>query len=138
MAKIAGTASFTVNGKKYLLRGNLSIGFNDKQRESIMGLDGYHGIKETSIPAFIECDLTDTSDLDLNLISNLADVTVNFMLINGKSGVLRNAYQINQISLNAEDGLFTVRFEGPTGEWLPVAQQPVAAPTPATPTSPTA
>lgn len=116
--KIAGTASIVINGQKYLLRGNMTISIGKHERESIYGLDGYHGIKELARASWIECDLTDMPELDQNIIEDLADVTVNVQLINGKSCVLRNAYQVKPIEVKAEDGLFSVRFEGPSGEWL--------------------
>lgn len=120
MAKIAGTAEITINGEKHLLRGNMKVAISDKKRETIMGLDGYHGVKETLLPCYIECDLTDRPSLDPKILAELSDATVIVRLINGKTATLRNATQINQIEVNAEDGLFTVRFEGPSGEWSTV------------------
>ncbi len=118
MAKVAGTAFFSINGVQYSLRGNLKVSLGDVERESVVGMDAYHGVKETPAAPFMECDLTDRPEIDLNTLSELENVTITVNLINGKVGVLRNAYQMNKIELNAADGLYTVRFEGESGEWF--------------------
>lgn len=118
MAKVAGAAFFKVDGVQYSLRGNLTVSLGNVERESVVGMDQYHGIKEIPSASFIECDLTDQPDIDLNTLEALSDVTVTAELINGKVGVLRNASQINKLELNVNDGQTTVRFEGPKGEWI--------------------
>lgn len=119
MAKVAGTCYFKVNGVQYSLRGNMTISLGAYERESVVGLDEYHGIMEKPRASFIECDLTDRFDLDLKTLENLTGVTVTAELINGKTAVLREATQVKALELTAEDGKMTVRFEGPEGEWLP-------------------
>jgi len=103
MAKIAGTAYFTIDGQRYSLKGNMTVALGARERETVVGLDNIHGFKEMPAAAFIECDVTDKPD---------------FELINGKVGVLRNAWQVNNIELNVDEGELTVRFEGPKGEWI--------------------
>jgi len=117
MAKVAGTCYFKVNGKQYSLRGDLEISLGNRVRESVVGLDSYHGIKETPAASSIKGKFTDKADVDINDLQNLTDVTVTAELINGKVAVLRNATQMEDIALNAEDGSFEMRFEGPLGEW---------------------
>lgn len=119
MAKVAGTCFIKVDGTQYNLRGNMTVSLGESQRESVVGIDQYHGIKEMPRPSFIECDITDTADLDIRVLENLDNVTVNVELINGKVGVLSQATQVNAVELTAEDGKMTVRFEGPSGRWLP-------------------
>lgn len=118
MAKVAGTAFFKVDGTQYSLRGNMNVSLGNVERESVVGMDQYHGIKEIPKAGFIECDLTDHPDVDINTLNQLEDVTVTVELINGKTGVLRNAAQVTPIELNVVDGQMKVRFEGPKGEWI--------------------
>jgi Phage tail tube protein len=122
-AKVAGTAFFTVAGIQYQLRGNMTIGLGGVHRESVVGMDQYHGYKEVPEAAFIECELTDQPTLDLNVLEALTGVTVTVELINGKTATLANAVQINHLSLNADDGKMTVRFESGQGEWLTAQAQ---------------
>jgi len=116
--KVGGTARLLINGTQYPLRGNLTISLGNISRESIVGIDQYHGVKETPVASWIEMDVTDMGDIDISLLQGLDDVTVNVELANGKQAVLRNAAQINPVELNAVDGQFTLRFESSTGSWL--------------------
>lgn len=118
MTKVAGTAKVTIDGVQHLLRGNMNVSIGGVQRESVNGMDGYHGFKEMPQAGSIECDLTHSPDLDLNALEKATNVTVRVELINGTSAVLRNATQMNKLSLSADNGLFTVKFEGPEGEWI--------------------
>ncbi len=118
MAKVAGTCYFKVNGTQYSLNGNMTISLGAFEREPVVGLDRFHGIKEKPRASFIECDITDMADLDLKVLENLENVTVTVELINGKTAVLRNAYQTNALELKAEDGVLTAKFQAPEGEWL--------------------
>jgi hypothetical protein len=45
MAKVAGTAFVKIDGQQVALRANFKIKPSSVQRESIVGLDGYHGYK---------------------------------------------------------------------------------------------
>ena len=118
MAKVAGTAFFLVDGIRYSLKDNFTVALTEIERESVVGLDGFHGVKENIVPAFMECDITDREDLDIDALNRAEDVTVTAELNNGKVGVLRNAYQINQLELGVDEGELTARFEGPKGEWI--------------------
>jgi len=118
MAKVAGTAFFEVDATRYDLKGSATVALADIERETVMGLDGYHGYKEMKIAPFIEVTLTDRPTFDINVLNSLTDVTVTIQLDGGKTGVLRNAVQMNQIELNVDEGELVVRFEGPKGEWI--------------------
>jgi hypothetical protein len=117
MAKVAGTCYVKVDGVQYSLRGNMNIAIGNTQCESVVGLDGYHGTKETPMAGSIEGDFTLTAGLDLNAVESLRDVTVTVELINGSVATLNNANQVNHLVLNADDGKFTAKFEGPSGQW---------------------
>ena len=119
MAKVAGTCFLKVNGTQYSLKGNMTLSLGSVEKESVIGMDMYHGTMEKPRMSFIECDITDTADLNIKLLENLDNVTVTVELINGKVGVLHNAHQVKAVELKAATGELTVRFEGPSGEWLP-------------------
>lgn len=127
MAKVAGTAYITVNGVQYPLRGNMTCELGSTERESVTGLDGYHGYKETPKQSSITCEFTDQPGLDLNVLEALTGVTVTVQLINGKVATLTNATQMNHLGLNVEDGKYTVKFEGAAGTWSVPTQTSVQA-----------
>lgn len=118
MAKVAGTAYFNVEGTQYSVRGGITLSLGAVERETIVGSDGLHGIKEMPRAAFIECDITDRPDIDLNRLASLGPVTVTVEMINGKKAVLRDAFQVNNIELDTAEGQLTVKFEGQQGEYF--------------------
>jgi hypothetical protein len=118
MAKVAGTCFIRVNGDTLSLRGNLTVSLGGVECESVVGIDQYHGLMEKPRASYIEADITFTEELDMKNLEGLRDVTVQVDLINGWTGVLYQANQVKAFEYTAEDGKFTVRFEGPSGEWL--------------------
>lgn len=118
MKALAGTVFFKVDGTQYSVAGPVTASLGDTTRELLVGHDGVHGYKEMPKAPFIEVEIRDHPDLDLNVIEKLKDQTITVELINGKVGTLREAVQVNGLELNSEEGAFTVRFEGKSGEWL--------------------
>jgi hypothetical protein len=113
---IGGIAYLRVNGRQYLLRGDLNYAPGDRERESKTGMDGIHGFGERVIPPFVEGNLTDTADLTVKDFQNMTDVTVTVELGNRKQFVLSNAWTVNRSEVDADEGQFPVRFEGMKGE----------------------
>ena len=60
---LAGTASITVAGTTYLLEGSFKYSPSTVKREALVGMDGFHGWKETPVPGSISASLRDTGDL---------------------------------------------------------------------------
>lgn len=119
MAKVGGKLIITINGIRYPIRGDVKMSLSGYKREAVVGVDiGIHGFKEMPAVSFIECAVTDLGSLDINTINQLENVTIAAELNNGKTGVLHNATQVNQIELDAIEGQFTVRFEGNSGEYI--------------------
>lgn len=118
MKFLSGTVYFKVDGTQYDVAGPVNVSLGTTTRELLVGHDGIHGLKQMPKVAFVEVEVRDRPDLDLNKLEVLKDVTVTVELISGKVGVLREASQVNGLELNSEDGVFTLRFEGKSGEWL--------------------
>jgi len=116
--KIGGTANFSVNGRRYSLRANMNVALSDEERESVAGLDTIHGYLSRKVPAFIEADITDTADFDIKDLTEVDNATVIAELDNGRIGVLRNCWQITQITLDVAEAQMSLRFEGSAGEWI--------------------
>lgn len=118
MARIAGITYINVDGVPLELKGSINVAPGSTSRESIVGLDGVQGYKEIPVVPFVECTITDSANVDLNAIEKLANVTVTVELANGKTAVVNQAAQMNQLENNPEEGEVTVRFEGTSGSWL--------------------
>lgn len=113
---VSGTLYVTVDGIQRRVRGNVKYSPHGVSRESMMGVDGYHGRKETHEPAYLECDITDAGDTKLKDFIDMQDVEVMAELANGKVFTMRNAAQMTKPENDPVEGQFTVRFEGGHGE----------------------
>lgn len=118
MARVAGTTTINVDGVRLALKGSITCAFGDNERESIVGLDGRHGFKETFVTPFVEVTVTDTPELNVTMLENVVDATVQVDMANGKKGVLKGATQVNQVNISPEEGEVTFRFEGESGSYL--------------------
>ena len=115
--RVAGTTIVSVDGNQLSLKGSISCAFGENERESVMGLDGRHGWKEKKVTPFIEITCTMTEDLDINTLEAVTNSTVQVEMANGKRGVLSGATQVNQATMNPEEGEVTFRFEGESGTY---------------------
>lgn len=118
MAAVAGTAFWKTNGVSYRLRANFNIAGGNTERESVVGIDTYHGFIQKPAAAFIEADFTDDPAFDLNVLNNLTGVTITVELINGKRFVMADATQMLHVALNVADGSYKLRFEAANGEYF--------------------
>jgi hypothetical protein len=112
--RIAGTAYISVDGKSYALVAQCSYRVNSSTRESLMGQDGYHGVKEMPAPGRIAGTFRDLAGVLVKNIADATDVTVVLELINGKTIVGRNMTRVGEpVEVNTEEATYEVAFEGP-------------------------
>jgi len=112
----AGILFFKVDGTQYDAKGGFTYNLGAAKREAIVGSDAVHGYKETPQVPFIEGEITDRSDLDLEKLLNLDGVTVTLELANGKVVLLRDAWYAGDGDVGTEEANIQVRFEGLSGE----------------------
>lgn len=112
----AGIAYFKVDSKQYDVKGNFTYNLGKPKREGIVGHDGVHGYKELPQIPFIEGEITDNKDIDLEKFLELDGVTVTLELANGKTILLRDAWNASDGNGESEDGKIAVRFEGISAE----------------------
>src|SRR5689334_17917564 len=99
-----GLVSSQLNGEIQNAKGSFTVNLGRPKREAIVGADAVHGYKETKQVAFIEGEVTDRSDLDLNKLVTMTDATVTLETGVGKVYVLRNAWFAGEGSLETEEG----------------------------------
>ncbi|MAF25809.1 phage tail protein [bacterium] len=117
MGRIAGTTTISVDGEQLQLKGSITLAVGQNERERIMGLDGPHGYKETKVSPFVEVTVSMTEDLDLPLLEQVEDATVQVNLANGKKAIFSKATQVNHVQISPEEGEATFRFESETGTY---------------------
>ena len=109
--RVSGVVYFKIDGVQYAAKGNFEYSLGGWKREAVEGADGIHGYAETPIVSHIEGDLTDTSDLDMKKLDEFDGVTVTLELANGKTVLLRNAWNASERTVNASEAMTKVRFE---------------------------
>lgn len=110
---IAGTAQVTVDGTTRQLEGGAKYSPSTVKREALMGMDGFHGWKETPVPGSITLSLRDAGDMSVADFNAIRNATVVLSLANGKIVTGRNMGTTDAQEVDAEDAKFEVKFEGP-------------------------
>lgn len=114
--KVAGLITLQVNGATYYAKGNFSYNLGRAKREAVLGADGIHGYKETAQVGFIEGEVTDRQEMDLDALVTMTDATITLQLGNDKVIALRNAYYAGDGTGNTEEANVQFRFEGDAEE----------------------
>lgn len=114
--KLAGIILFKVDGVQYRAKGNFEYNLGKPKRDALIGADEIHGFKETVQVPYIQGEITDSADLNLEALVTLSDSTVTLQLGNGKVILLRNAWFAGEGTANTEEANIGVRFEGKSGE----------------------
>lgn len=114
--RVGGIIEFKVDGSIYNAKGNFTYNIGRPKRDAVIGADAVHGFKETPQVAFIEGEITDSSDIALDKLVTIESATVYLRLANGKLIVLREAWYASEGTGNTDEGNIGVRFEGKTGE----------------------
>ena len=111
---LAGTAQITVDGNSYMLEGSAKYSPSRVRRETLMGMDGYHGVKETPIPGSISFSGRDSGNLVVEAFNGMRNVTVVLQLANGKTVVGRNMACVDAQEVDSTEATFDLKFEGPS------------------------
>ncbi len=111
-----GIVYFKVDGERYDVKGNFSYNLGRPKREAIVGHDGVHGYKELPQVPYVEGEITDKSNLNLEKLLTADHATVTLELANGKVIVLREAWFAGEGTVQTEEGTIALRFEGASAE----------------------
>jgi len=111
---LAGTAQITVDGTSYMLEGAAKYNPSSVRRETLMGMDGYHGVKETPVAGSISFTGRDSGDLTVSYFNTIRNATVVLQLANGKTVVGRNMACVDAQEVDTTEATFDLKFEGPS------------------------
>jgi hypothetical protein len=114
--RVGGTIYFKVDGAQYKAKGGFSYNLGQPKREGVVGADGVHGYKESPQIPYVEGEITDSADLDVQAFLNLTGVTVTLELANGKTILVRDAWYAGEGKTQTDEGNIEVRFEGMSAE----------------------
>jgi len=111
--RLAGTAFVTSDGVTIPLVGELEWTVSDVVRESMLGMDGYHGYAERPAICHMQGTFRDVGDQQAANFRDMINVTVVFELANRKTVIGTNMITTEAIVVNSVDATFRVRWEGP-------------------------
>ena len=109
---LAGTAYFSINGKRRRLSGEFSWQPSTSTREALIGMDGFHGYKQKPAAGMIKAKLRDGSDVSVTDLGNMAGVTITVELANGKTVSGSNMFTTEQPTVEAEEGTIDLTWAG--------------------------
>lgn len=110
--RVAGITYVYTDGQTLPVGGTVTLCTWDAEKESVKGLSGVQGFKETPVAPYIEIEVITTADLDLQVFQGVTNSTVTVELANGQVWVLKQAWCTKAPDHNAGDGTATLRFEG--------------------------
>jgi hypothetical protein len=116
--RVGGVAFLKIDGYQYLLRGDLTIEFQEFERTEVVGQDGMHGYTEAPHADFISATITDMGGLSVRQLAAVTCSTVTAELHNGKVYILRDAFSTGVRPLNTTEGSIAVKFVGVGEEML--------------------
>ena len=73
--RVGGIIELKVNGSIYNAKGNFTYNLGRPRREAVVGADAVHGFKETPQAPFIEGEITDSAQVNLEALVTLKDAT---------------------------------------------------------------
>jgi hypothetical protein len=112
---VGGTATLTVDGQAYLLRGAFKYSAVTVKRETKSGQDKVHGFTEMPTPGMISGTLSDSGDLTVADFNSMRGVSISVELANGKTVIGSGMWTVDAQEVDSEEGTFDVKWEGVDG-----------------------
>lgn len=118
MAKrVAGICYIKVDGEQLEVAGGIEVPLMDVKRETVMGLAGSAGYKESAIEPFVKLSAIFTPNFPIVTLQTNTEMTITTELANGKVYTLSGAFVKGEPSAKGEDGTIDLEFGGKKGQW---------------------
>ena len=115
----AGVLNIQVNGTVYDAVGNFSYNLGVPMNEELVGPSGVQGFKQMPQVPYIEGEIRDAQDLNLEDILTLEDATITLIVANGKTIMLSEAFFSSEGTVQTEEANIAVKFCGISAEEIP-------------------
>jgi len=110
---LAGIAYLSINGTPYQVAGKAGYRVSTVTRETVVGMDGVHGFKETPVPGNIVASLRDGGGLSVAALNAMTDETVVLQLANGKTVMASGAWTVDAQDVDSAEATLDVKWEAP-------------------------
>lgn len=115
--RIAGVCYIKVDGTQLEVKGGVEIPFSNVNRETVMGLAGVAGYKETAQRPYLKLTAVFTRDFPIQQLAEGTNMTITAELANGKVYTLSQAFLEGETVSNGEEGTAEIEFSGAVGTW---------------------
>jgi len=115
--RVAGICYVKADSAQLEVQGGVECPATDKTRETVMGLAGPAGFKETARTPYIKLTAINTPDFPRKTLAESTDMTVTAELANGSTYVLSGAYLVGEPAVSGDEGTIELHFEGDKGIW---------------------
>ena len=118
MAKrVAGICYIKCDGEQLEVSGGIEIPIVDVKRETVMGLAGPAGLKETALEPSIKLSAIFMPSFPISTLQNNTALTITAELANGKVYTLSGAFLKGEPMAKGDDGTVELEFGGIKGMW---------------------
>ena len=118
MAKrVAGICYIKVDGEQLEVSGGVEAPIVELKRETVMGLSGPAGLKETALEPYIKVTAIFMPGFPKDTLRTNTEMTVTAEMANGKVYTLSGAFVKGEPSAKGEDGTVELEFGGKRGQW---------------------
>ncbi|WP_295379549.1 phage tail tube protein [uncultured Pseudacidovorax sp.] len=117
MGRLAGICYIKVDGDQLEVSGGVECPTTSTTKETVSGLSGPAGYKETVRTPYIKLTAIFRDDFPLETLDQNDDMTITAELANGRVYTLSGAYQVGEPAAKGDDGTVEITFEGMRGIW---------------------
>ncbi|EMZ5861561.1 phage tail tube protein [Yersinia enterocolitica] len=110
--RLAGTAYVTVDGLTIMVAGQFKYSPSRVKRETLTGMDGVHGYKETYNAPFISCQIRDSGGTSISDFNDQTNVNIVCELANGKTIIGSGMWSVNTQEVDSTEATADIRWEG--------------------------
>ncbi|HEI6946356.1 TPA: phage tail tube protein [Yersinia enterocolitica] len=110
--RLAGTAYVTVDGLTIMVAGQFKYSPSRVKRETLTGMDGVHGYKETFNVPFISCQIRDSGGTSISDFNDQTNVNIVCELANGKTIIGSGMWSVNTQEVDSTEATADIRWEG--------------------------
>ncbi|OUJ03199.1 phage tail tube protein [Acetobacter cibinongensis] len=111
---LAGVASLTINGEPWSIVGELQWQPSGLVNETLKGQSSVEGFSSMPGQGFIQATLRDRRDRKVSSFQGASGLEVVAVLANGKVITAVNAWHVEAINLNTQEGTFEFHVESDT------------------------
>lgn len=115
--RVAGICYIKVDGEQLEISGGVECPLVEIKRETVMGLSGPAGMKETALEPFVKVTAIFMPSFPLSALQTNTEMTITAEMANGKVYTLSGAFLKGEPSVKAEDGTVELEFGGKKGQW---------------------